>query len=70
MQQWKYDDIISAARGEVPYPWEEQPGTFRNAPELRILGGVVRECLCRTPSERPSAAAVLGKLNSLFDSGS
>ena len=38
---------MAAAMGKRPYPWESEVGVFRNVPELRILGAVVKGCLCR-----------------------
>lgn len=65
---WTFTDVLDAAAGAKAYPWEDRPGTFRRDPDLRALGSVVRACLARDASARPTAEKLVQKLNQLFDS--
>ena len=64
---WPRDTVLEAAMGLRPYPWEDKVGMFSNLPELRALGRLVRACLSRHPTKRPSAEEFLRELNHLYD---
>ena len=63
---WTGEDIESAALGTLPYPWEGEVGTFVEIPSQLVLWRAVQGCLARSPQKRPSAATLLGQLNSLL----
>lgn len=64
---WTFTDVLDAAAAAKAYPWEDRPGTFKRDPDLRALGSVVRACLARDASARPTAGQLVQKLNRLFD---
>lgn len=68
-REWTREQLTQAALGQHAYPWEVpgHPGQFRHIPEARALSSALRACLNRSPSRRPTSAALSLRINQLFD---
>jgi serine/threonine protein kinase len=61
------DQIVGQLLGHEQLPWEG-PDKDNLLPKLRVLKRTVLACLARDPAQRPTAQALLGKWNNLFES--
>ena len=56
------------ASEKLPYPWEEAPDTEREPWRKLRLWALVKACLSRAPDVRPTAAAVVQRLELTWQS--
>ena len=59
-------EVVDQLMGVKPLPWEG-PRREELVAKLQILKRTVLACLSRDAAKRPSAAALLGRWNSLFE---